>query len=153
MNTYRKECKATSGVHRGSSPVRALRFLWLCSFLILFYSLSAQEKFDINDPRNPDCPCHKLQKQAEEEYAQLMNGKKEDLNLHVDQDADQYANKIIDQGTDVSSHHLDTSASFAGSKHKRKGDGLLIRKKRKNYFFRPAGIIKGHPDYKNCFRF
>lgn len=30
-------------------------------------------EYDINDPRNPNCPCHKLQKQAEEEYKQMMS--------------------------------------------------------------------------------
>jgi hypothetical protein len=25
-------------------------------------------KYDLNDPRNPDCPCHKAQKLAEDEY-------------------------------------------------------------------------------------
>lgn len=28
-----------------------------------------KQQYDINDPRNPDCPCHKYQKLAEEEYA------------------------------------------------------------------------------------
>jgi hypothetical protein len=28
-----------------------------------------KQKFDLNDPRNPDCPCHKYQKLADEEYA------------------------------------------------------------------------------------
>lgn len=46
------------------------------SFLIFCYQTQAQSKYDLFDPRNPDCPCHKLQKQAEQEYAQL-NGKKE----------------------------------------------------------------------------
>lgn len=27
------------------------------------------QKYALNDPRNPNCPCHKLQKQAEEEFA------------------------------------------------------------------------------------
>lgn len=26
------------------------------------------KKYDLNDPRNPDCPCHQYQKQADEEY-------------------------------------------------------------------------------------
>lgn len=32
---------------------------------------SAQAQYDINDPRNPDCPCHKYQRQAEDEYARM----------------------------------------------------------------------------------
>lgn len=30
------------------------------------------EQYPLNDPRNPNCPCHKLQKQAEDEYRNLM---------------------------------------------------------------------------------
>ncbi|MDP2385068.1 MAG: hypothetical protein Q8M29_01735 [Bacteroidota bacterium] len=29
---------------------------------------STKTKYDINDPRNPNCPCHKYQKIADEEY-------------------------------------------------------------------------------------
>jgi hypothetical protein len=29
---------------------------------------SIKKKYDLNDPRNPDCPCHKYQKLAEDEY-------------------------------------------------------------------------------------
>ena len=36
-----------------------------------YYSQNG-EQFPINDPRNPNCPCHKLQKQAEDEYKNLM---------------------------------------------------------------------------------
>jgi len=32
--------------------------------------------YPINDPRNPDCPCHKYQKLADEEYKQLLAGNK-----------------------------------------------------------------------------
>jgi hypothetical protein len=32
---------------------------------------SLKTKFDLNDPRNPDCPCHKYQHQADLEYAAL----------------------------------------------------------------------------------
>ena len=42
---------------------------------VLFFSfqLSAQDsKYDINDPRNPNCPCHKYQKLADEEYKKML---------------------------------------------------------------------------------
>jgi hypothetical protein len=37
---------------------------------------SLKTKFDLNDPRNPDCPCHKYQKQADKEYEALLAGEK-----------------------------------------------------------------------------
>lgn len=41
---------------------------------VLFFSLSirSQTTFDINDPRNPHCPCHKYQKLADEEYKKML---------------------------------------------------------------------------------
>ena len=43
--------------------------------LVLFFSVSVKSqtsKYDINDPRNPHCPCHKYQKLADEEYKKMM---------------------------------------------------------------------------------
>ena len=42
--------------------------------LVLFFSWSvkSQTTFDINDPRNPHCPCHKYQKLADDEYKKLV---------------------------------------------------------------------------------
>lgn len=46
-------------------------------FLLFSCSLIAQEnngtEYDINDPRNPNCPCHKYQKAADEEYQRELN--------------------------------------------------------------------------------
>ncbi len=36
------------------------------------YEDSLKKSYDINDPRNPNCPCHKYQKMADDEYAKLM---------------------------------------------------------------------------------
>lgn len=37
---------------------------------------STRRAYSTNDPQNPDCPCHKNQKLAEEEYALLKNAKR-----------------------------------------------------------------------------
>ncbi|HEX8515456.1 MAG TPA: hypothetical protein VF868_04595 [Bacteroidia bacterium] len=50
--------------------------IFTCAFLIaVSFAACGQQgvkepQFDINDPRNPRCPCHKLQKLAEEQYQQ-----------------------------------------------------------------------------------
>jgi hypothetical protein len=45
---------------------------------------STKSKYALTDPRNPDCPCHKYQKLADEEYARLLkNGKASDSNNKV----------------------------------------------------------------------
>ena len=62
---------------------------------ITFYDLNAQE-YDINDPRNPNCPCHKMQQLADEEFAtqnkQVKNG---------------ISNNIIENNTDAAEHTVD----------------------------------------------
>ena len=42
--------------------------------LVLFFSANteAQTSFDLNDPRNPQCPCHKYQKLADDEFKKLL---------------------------------------------------------------------------------
>jgi hypothetical protein len=40
---------------------------------------SLKIQYDRNDPRNPDCPCHQYQRQAEKEYAALMSKEQPDL--------------------------------------------------------------------------
>jgi len=52
------------------------RFFLFLSFMFILTIVNAgtinkdslKSKYDINDPRNPNCPCHKYQKIADEEY-------------------------------------------------------------------------------------
>ncbi|MFY9309881.1 MAG: hypothetical protein WAQ28_12610 [Bacteroidia bacterium] len=57
--------------------------LVLTAFFIFIHSthattdtIKSKSQFDINDPRNPDCPCHKYQKLADEEYASKLGSSK-----------------------------------------------------------------------------
>ncbi len=36
-----------------------------------FFKDSTKTKYELNDPRNPNCPCHKYQKLADEEFKRL----------------------------------------------------------------------------------
>lgn len=53
----------------------ALRLFIL--FLLISNSAFSQniqnQEYDINDPRNPNCPCHKLQQMADDEYKRIQN--------------------------------------------------------------------------------
>ena len=58
--------------------------------LILLFSNSAfsqnlgNQEYDINDPRNPNCPCHKLQQMADDEYNKIQNdNNRQNNNLNV----------------------------------------------------------------------
>ncbi len=53
-------------------------FLFLFLFLIQFSAAYADsgdttKQYALNDPRNPNCPCHKYQKKAEDEYKKLQS--------------------------------------------------------------------------------
>ncbi len=57
--------------------------------LLLFFSNTAlsqnfqNQQYDINDPRNPNCPCHKLQKLADDEYKRTQDENLQNDNLNV----------------------------------------------------------------------
>lgn len=98
---------------------------------VLFFSMStkSQTTFDINDPRNPHCPCHKYQKLADEEYAKLIRtGNKRNgefvgkANLRED--------KI----------HKTRIEKYRKQKHKKREK--CIREPRWLYEFRHCGLVK-----------
>lgn len=49
-------------------------FVMLCFFTTMAFAGgdSTKTKFPLDDPRNPDCPCHKYQKLADDEYKKLL---------------------------------------------------------------------------------
>ena len=58
-------------IYQISKTVR-LRHIVTMALLFSFVLLKAQTSFDINDPRNPQCPCHKYQKLADDEFKKLL---------------------------------------------------------------------------------
>jgi hypothetical protein len=44
---------------------------------------SSKSKYALSDPRNPDCPCHKYQAQADKEYARLLQKSGQGTKLQV----------------------------------------------------------------------
>ncbi len=44
---------------------------------------STKGKYPITDPRNPNCPCHKYQAEADKEYAKLLQKGGQHGNLEV----------------------------------------------------------------------
>lgn len=55
--------------------LRFLFFFFLFPSFIYGFEMKSDtaKKYELNDPRNPDCPCHKYQKIAEEEYRKVHN--------------------------------------------------------------------------------
>lgn len=46
--------------------------LWIALIFLFVTFAKAQTTYPITDPRNPNCPCHKYQKLAEEEFKNLL---------------------------------------------------------------------------------
>lgn len=111
-------------------------------FLFIANSIFAQE-YDINDPRNPNCPCHKMQQQANEEFAQLNNG-----NKNVFQHS--FENNNLDNNNE--SHVSSSNNTFFQSSRREQGDRSIaytsFRKKRKNVWIKKT-IFK----FSNKYRF
>ena len=63
-------------------------FIFLLLFFIASNAMFAQQ-YDINDPRNPDCPCHKMQQLADKEFAMLG-----DQNTLNENDREQKVNNV-----------------------------------------------------------
>ncbi len=52
-----------------------LLFISKISFGTIINTDTTKQQYALNDPRNPNCPCHKYQKLAEEEYRDLLKEK------------------------------------------------------------------------------
>lgn len=74
--------KLNKALNASPPLLRKGRLLGLLFFLFTHISFAQpgndKQVFDLNDPRNPDCPCHKYQKMADEEFEKLP--KKNKLN-------------------------------------------------------------------------
>lgn len=84
MNSRRefREIVKTCGEGSTLQPLFPNAFGALRLFILLLlltnnvFSQNIQnQQYDLNDPRNPDCPCHKLQKLADDEYNKIKNNK------------------------------------------------------------------------------
>ncbi len=75
------------------------------------------KKYPIDDPRNPDCPCHKYQKLADEEYKRLQEEEKEKHDRSADKNT----------YSDVREHKI---------KQKRTDNGIFKMKRRKTFLYK-----------------
>lgn len=65
-------------------------FLFLSFMFVFMFSQaesinkdSLKSKYDINDPRNPNCPCHKYQKIADEEYEKWLRQQSKEQGIAI----------------------------------------------------------------------
>ncbi len=134
----------------------SLRFIFLFSFLIqLSFAQNTNVQYDINDPRNPDCPCHKLQKQAEEEFEQQKNNPGNfDIVEVSNKDNRVEEEKENDEEISLQSHRstatLSSLAFKKRNKHRKKV--IWINKSQLVFSKNSKGIKRVRPDYSVCFK-
>jgi hypothetical protein len=77
-----------------------LLILFSCAGFFLFSRTisngdSLKNKFPINDPRNPDCPCHRQQELAEQEYRSRQSENHQESLATLKQSTNKFAIKKL----------------------------------------------------------
>jgi hypothetical protein len=157
VKTYRRDLFS-------AIPLRLIALLILLSPII--FSQTNNQQYDLNDPRNPNCPCHKLQKQAEDEYKQLqldnnignevaMNINKININNSDNNNNDNNRkDQISNEGNDnfgAGSQKVSTGNSGARGIKKNKNWLWMIQKKRNIYRIKHSRIKKFRINNSECF--
>ncbi|MGZ4060488.1 MAG: hypothetical protein ACXVPU_15750, partial [Bacteroidia bacterium] len=160
-----KEVKKYHGEKFSVIPLRLIILLMFLS-TIVFSQENNNPKYDLNDPRNPDCPCHKLQKQAEDEYKQMQLdnniGNQIALNTNKINPVNENKSELNDKGIDRISNQEENNYktvvqksvngfSSSGAKQKKKNLLWMIRKKRNIYRIKHSKIKKFKINISNCF--
>lgn len=144
--------------------VRTLRAL----LLFALFCISAQfsyaqvnknhEQYDINDPRNPNCPCHKYQKMADDEYKQTQHSNQTNQFV-INADIDPVRNKGIDRSFqqkdrafNPKTNTISLSSDISYKRSKKKNPGASIRKKINRTKLKYSKIRKQRPDYSVCYK-
>ena len=125
--THRETIKTTTYRREQFSAV-SLRFIFLfLLFTTISFSQNNIEQYDINDPRNPNCPCHKQQQLADEEYALL--------NKNVDENKLDNKKTIIEIDFKTNTNE-NSSSNIKQSKHTRYAGSGNTKHKKKNLWYK-----------------
>ncbi|CAN5358335.1 hypothetical protein BH09BAC5_BH09BAC5_02200 [soil metagenome] len=145
---------------------RVLYSLTMISFILLFAPKTSSActngispdtnivKYDLNDPRNPDCPCHAAQKLADEEYQRSLA--KNDINPSNNNPVENDEQKIDNANVNSTST---TTSGGGNSKHYSRTASQLKRiskwskRIKRKIGKRHNGTKKGNHRLANCFHF
>lgn len=145
-----KALNASLPIHRKGRVLGLLFFL----FTQISFAQPGNDKqvFDLNDPRNPDCPCHKYQKMADDEFEKLQ--KKNKLNR-----SDEAADDRNDQNLNLKKSQSKDSEIVSNPLHsnysKKKKRKIVKRRVHKhiNLFALKSFKAKSFkPSYSVCFK-
>ncbi len=133
---------------------------WRLAGLFLFFLIqisfaqpnNSKQEFDLNDPRNPDCPCHKYQKMADEEFRKTQKENKlnqEEKKTDIEQRQNFNVQKI--QVKDMK-QLSDSGHSEYSKNKKRKRLTNRVNKYLKFFILKPSKTTKVKPRYSICFK-
>lgn len=137
-----------------ASPLgRLLGLLFFCLIQISFaQSNDIKQVYDLNDPRNPDCPCHKYQKMADDEFKKISKESKlnqlEEANVKKD-----IQNLLVQKKQfEKIERPPGSSHSDAAKKQKRKKIKGRMHKYLNFFALKPNKTKKIKPCYSVCFK-
>jgi hypothetical protein len=151
--------RATAGTHKGVIVcfLPALLF-FMCLLAGSFCFGQNKVQYALNDPRNPDCPCHKYQKMADDEYKKLHNGNTLRLNDNnnsqlkksdaIGEDPGPHKNQQVDNPID----RIKVSTGGSSVHYRKKKPGTQIIKKINRAKLKYSKIKKQKPDYSVCYK-
>lgn len=97
--------------------MKILAFVLIC-FQVSFVNAKVKEdslksspdsyRDNINDPRNPNCPCHKYQKLADEEYRKLLG---KEIKLKPEENKNDF-NNSLGGGSNLNSNNKTSAKKF-----------------------------------------
>lgn len=134
-----------------SGKLRLTGFLFFCLTQICFSQSNADmQQYDLNDPRNPDCPCHKYQKMADDEYEKLNKKNKNNQQQEIS-DEENFKNLDVRK---IQFNEIKSSPNRVNSDYtnKRKRKRLVALTRQINFFKQGAKTRKIKPDYSVCFK-
>jgi hypothetical protein len=115
-------------------------------------------KYELNDPRNPDCPCHAAQKKADEEYAKLQQQNNPDNNNPADHNPADNTDVNKNNNANVNSNSGSTGSSGSEKHYSRSNKELKkmmkwTRKMKRQLRNKNNGTKKGNHRLSSCFHF
>lgn len=136
--------------------LRKGRLLGLLFFLFTQISFAQpgndKQVFDLNDPRNPDCPCHKYQKMADDEFEQINKKKKLDEALDLAELGDDHKLNRIEIQSKDSKKKSHPAHSNNSKKKKRKTVKRSVNKHINLFSLRSFKTKRFKPTYSVCFK-
>ncbi len=120
---------------------------------------STKQKYELNDPRNPDCPCHAAQKQAEDEYKRLQgqNGNQQNNsnanNVTTTTNNNSNNSKVATNKNNSSGTSSGTSKHYSKSKSNLKQMTKWMKKVKRKMRNKNNGTKKGKHRLVDCFHF